>query len=418
MTNRVFTFICFSFLPYFIIGQGKSELRILWDKNASSISNAENLITIHKALSILQDDHIKNSHWIENNWKRKSLGIAYRLSKTILLDFQIDYLVFLTQHEFFGHGYRYRQFDLENNSYFVRPFFPYADGKGFAYFGTPSYDREFGIDELTLMSIGGIEANNILASRLKDKWLLSGQIKYRESLLYFINFHGATSYIFNTKLFPNIEDPSSNDVFSYLNNINFKAGIQDEKSYLITLDQLTIQSSINLINTYQLFAAYTYLKKYLIDGEDTFDLPMFNMREIKWLPAIQYNLSPFGGSFILTNTFLKDDILFELSSNYGKNKANTFGGGGIAIKDKINDSFTLKVKVNFWTQPELILGGQSLKTVTQRTGLGIVSEVDYKPKFSGSTRIHTEFGYKSTGYWEGEKLDKGIILRMGLSIYN
>jgi hypothetical protein len=167
---------------------GQNDIVLIWDKDASAISNAQNLLSIHKILYQFQNEHIQLKYWDERNFKGKSLGIGYRFAKTILLDYQIDYLAHLYQHEVFGHGYRFRAFGYTGNSYNINLIPPYGKGGGFARSGTLDAGREIGEHESIMISSGGMEASAILSRTLRKRWLIRGEINYRESLPFLSGF--------------------------------------------------------------------------------------------------------------------------------------------------------------------------------------------------------------------------------------
>ncbi len=98
-----------------IFGQNPNIL--VWGEAYHVKSNAFNLITAHDALGEYKDRFLKKTYWNEKNWKGKTMGVGYRIAKSVLFDIQLDYLTYIIQHEVYGHGSRYREFGLRRNSY-------------------------------------------------------------------------------------------------------------------------------------------------------------------------------------------------------------------------------------------------------------------------------------------------------------
>lgn len=396
---------------------GQSDLNFLWDKHQSSVANAENLISLHRILYEFENKTIKPSYWKENNFGGKILGVGYRFSKTILLDYQIDFLVHLLQHELFGHGYRYREFEYEDNSFNLNLAPPYGTGGGFARRGTPDYNRQLGQHEEIAIRSGGMEAAAVLARSLRRKWLIRGEINYRESLLYLSTFHDYSVYIIGTKLFDAGEEPR-NDVNNYLRAANASYGFTREENYQLSLKELAINSSINLVNTFQLFALYTYLKVYVYDGEESFTYPTIGLGKTEWVPAVRFGLTPFGSEFIIENHLKSEKAIWEFDVRIGDNKLDNFWGGGVSYFKEISDKLLVSTNADFWHQPAMELGGETTFKTNRGIGGRLIGEINLHFNDSFPVGIYGQAGYKSTGFIEGERLDRGLIIRIGASFRN
>lgn len=410
---RIILFIVFS-LSLAGISFGQNDYVFLWDKNASSISNAENLLSVHRIIYEFEKKTIRLKYWDERNWKRKVLGMGYRFTKTVLIDFPIDYLVHIHQHEIFGHGHRYREFEYEDNSYNIELSPPYGSGSGFAVRGSPSYARNLGTHEEIAIRSGGMESGAVLANTLKRKWLKEGAINYRESLLYLSTFHDYYTYIFVTQ--SGRFDVPGNDVSNYLRTVNGSYGINDESLYQLTLDDLSKSVSINLANTFQLFSAYAYFKIYLLDGKEKFQYPSINIGNLKWLPAIRFGLTPFGSEMIVENYLKNDRSLLTFDIRIGDNKLDNFWGGGVSFYRNISDKIQFTSYANFWVQPAMELGGTSVFNTKEGFGGRLLGEINLHFGHSFPLGLYGQLGYKSAGFLEGEQLNKGLILRLGMSI--
>jgi len=384
---------------------------LVGDQYGSSIISAENLLTVHKGIYSFQDNHLKNSYWKEDNLGKKTLGITYRLGKTVLLDSPLDQLFFLIQHEVFGHGYRYRNYEFEKSRYTINIGFPYGPGNGVAYSG--AWERPLGQHEDILIRTGGMEANAVLGTKIREKWLRNGHIHYRESLLYGININNFPLYVWSTKLSKK-EVSSGNDVAAFLSRINAYNGFPSIANYELTLDDLAKNTLINLLNPYNYFAAYTYLKTYLLDAEEEFPLPMISLGTTKWLPSIRASITPFGSEFLIENHFLNDKNLLELSWRQGVSPFDKFYGGGVKWNRRFKDLLNAQMAIDFWDQPAMSLGGTERFMTKEGFGGRLMTTLDYQFGKEIPVGVHLEMGYKSTGFIEGEILNKGLIFRFGL----
>ena len=109
----------------------------LFDKNFSCISSSYNIISLHQFLVYQQNKLLKPKLFHERSLPRKTFGILYRISKGILIDMLIDEYLMLVQHEVFGHGDKFREFNLINHTYEMNPFWPYGGGNGWAWADYP-----------------------------------------------------------------------------------------------------------------------------------------------------------------------------------------------------------------------------------------------------------------------------------------
>lgn len=259
------------------IVSAQTSLILNWDIYKSPIASAENLLTAHHAAYKFTESKIKTKYWEEDKWHKKLGGIGCRLTKSILLDNQVDWLVHIHQKHVFGTGFRYREFGFQRNSYKLNLFLPFGGGAGFARSGSLAFSRRFGVHENAAILIGGMEGAAVLSDKLRDKWLQSGEIHYRESLLFLASFHDYTANIYWIIL--TSEDGRMNSinpmeaVNNFLKNVNGQHEFEEEKDYQLTINDLGVRSSIDLINTFHLFAVFTYVNRYLVEGDKSFKYP-------------------------------------------------------------------------------------------------------------------------------------------------
>lgn len=403
--------VCFLFLPVIILAQ--SSLILNWDKHKSSIATAENLITLHDVFYKFTDSKIKTKYWEEDKWHKKLGGMSYRFAKSILLDNQANWLVHIHQHEIFGHGFRYREFEMKGNSYKVSLFPPYGGGGGFAVRGRADYNRRFGAHENIAMITGGMEASAVLSERLRNKWLQNGEIHYKESLLFLSSLHDYTAYIYSTILFSR---GGGGDPFNFVRAVNRQYGFDTSEDYQLTINDLSQRTSVNLINTFQFFAVYTYIKTYLIDGDKTYKYPMFNIGKTDWLPSIRFGLTPFGSEFIIENFLKMDKSLTQVRLRLGDGKLDNFWGGGVSYRRDWTSKLNINAIADFWIQPSMELGGEVRFDTKQGLGGRLIVEVNQQFNPDIPVGLFAQLGYKTTGFYPGETLNKGVIARIGISL--
>ncbi len=391
---------------------------LIIDKNLTSYAAAEDLITIHKAIYTVEGKFLKPKLFSEVKWYKKLSGIGYRLGKSILVDLPIDHLLLLAQHEIYGHGARYREFDYFNNHFNLNLPPPYDNGGGIAFKGEWEYDgiRITTNNENSAIYSAGMEGNTVLAQAMIPVWLGKQSINYRESYFYFSNRHNITLYIWSTYYLEKhgCRATDGNDVKSYIYYVNAN-NYHSHNPY--SIEDLSKQVFINLFDPFQIYALYTFFKTYLWDGNEEQKIPMIPLGSLKYLPSFHLGLTPFGTEFYFDNYFVADKRIFTGYYRQGDNRFSKFYGFGIKSYNLIiNNYLSLNAEAGIWNQPSLVLGG---KTETEtNSGFGGLFSVTLLPKIikgDNPVSLYTQIGYKSSGYLEGERLDEGLILKLGLS---
>ncbi|MEM1326746.1 MAG: hypothetical protein AAGI23_12365 [Bacteroidota bacterium] len=401
--KSIFTLFVFS-LFYFTSAQSQDSYSLLWDRYGSAITSAENLYTLHAATYAFKDRYLKHSYWDESTKKGKALGIGYRLGKTVLVDFQIDYFAVLFQHEVFGHGYRYREFGFERNSYNILVGPPYSKGGGFASRGRSL--RDIYLDEHSTMSFGGSESNTVFANTIRDYWWTTNTISYSSTLLYGMTRHDLTRYILRTKY---LEERG--DVVAYAIFLKERENADGQS----IIDDAARHTLINLLDPYSYIAGIAYLK-YLINAEEEMTLPTLHLGNVDWLPTVQFNLTPFGGEFQLVNSFRTQRTMWHTTFRHGDNRFENFWGIGGQWLQLPSKKLQVGATLDLWQQPSSRIGraGADSEIVT-RDGLGGRVIGHLRLPLTQALQMRADVGYKTTGYTLGEALDRGLILRVGLS---
>jgi len=385
------------------------------DKSKSAQVGASGLLVLHRGVCVLENRYLRTRWFHENGFGKKALGVSYRLGKTILLDDPLDHLAILVQHEVFGHGARYREFGYSGNTYELNLVPPYGDGRGRTIPGRSSANRIVPADEQIAMTIGGCEANTLLSNSVRDKWLHRGSMNYRETVVYLFACNDLSAYILRTRY--EAETSGENDILNYLRLINRRHGYPGTDDYLLTLDGLRKQVLVNTLNPFQYFSLYTYFATYLWAGEESYEFPMLSLWNMKYLPSCRLGLTPFGSEFRFENLIVSSEKTINFAFRYGVPTFHDFWGLSLKADNLIhNRNLSVNVSLNIWHQPSLLLGGS---TVTWgKAGLGgalsgtIFWNMLEKDSF---VNLAAQIGHKTTGFVEGEKLDKGFFGRIGIS---
>jgi hypothetical protein len=393
----------------------QSDKEIIFDSRQSEVFGAKNLTALHSVLYHFQDKIIPDTLFRENKWWKKSGGFVYRMARLWLFDAQVDYLIALSQHEVFGHGARFREMGYNSNSFHLGLFFPYGSGHGFANHGGWTPGNIITLQESLTATFGGNEGNLVLANNLGNQMLLDRSIHYRQAVLYLISQNNLISYIWYSRLNTKYWNTSNNDIKNYISETKFIYGSRG-KAY--TIRSLSEQSLLTLANPLQLYAAYTILVKYGIQGKKKWDhIPMIPLGSVRYLPALGYDLTPFGSRYHFFNYVAYYNYKFSADISYADNRYFDYYGLSITAFDILYLSwFRMNATLEGWNQPELELNQNTpLKTNSKLGGLASV-ELFLHPLFlKNQLSVYLQIGYKTKGYSAGEPLDHSLILRYGLS---
>jgi hypothetical protein len=392
-------------IPYSLMLDGKYSEKI----------GANNILTFHRVVYGLENSYIGVSWFKEDSPIKKSVGLTFRLFKSVFIDNILDHLSMLAQHEVFGHGARYREFGYSHNRFSLHPFFPYGDGHGWASTGQPEPGRKITLHERTAMNFGGSESNRILSNMLRYNWLRRGGIDYRESILYLLTSNDLRIYILRTKY--GLRGEAGNDVLSYLRNINAFEGYPGENNYRLTVDDLAGHIWIDFFSPFQYYSLFTYFVTYLWEGKERSPFPMIDLLGMKYLPSFRLGLTPFGSEFYWENFLVQENKVFNIYFRYGDPTFHRFWGCGAEAVNLIqNRRYSLTTRVDVWHQPSLFLGGKVLKQTRGGWGGALMATLFFKIfKDNPLCSLVAQVGYKSSGYLEGEKLGRGFMVRAGLS---
>lgn len=394
---------------------GQSASQLLYDEKQSMQVGAANLITLHHALYQFTDKYVRDTLFAENTIFRKATGAGYRLAKLALLDHPIDQFMSLTQHEVFGHGFRYREFEYESVFYNLKIGFPYGRGGGYA--GSWGARIPPTAQERNVLNSGGVEANRILADNITYQVLLDDEIHYRQGLLFYIAQNNLLRYLWSSRNGTRTLD-GSNDMSNYINGINGMYGVGLTDKYSLT--KLSNQSLITFINPMQAYALYSILYNYIIKGEKRMKrLPMIRVSNLGYLPALNYSLTPFGSQYHFINHVKYKQTLISADFTAGDRTFNDFYGVSLKGFNLINkQKLSLNVHADLWNQPELELEEYTTVKHSNTMGGAIKTDIIYKPlKRDNRMGLFIQIGYKSKGFVMGEMLAETHILRFGLSMH-
>ncbi|MES2272587.1 MAG: hypothetical protein V4487_00145 [Chlamydiota bacterium] len=394
--------------------------KISWDIHFSPYAGGEDLLFAHRLVERCQTYLTGKSPIV---YSKSSYARMWRLSELILLWLPANYMAMVVQHEVFGHGYRIRDInrgraEVRGYSFNAPP--PYGGGGGATSY---RFSEDLTTTEESAISIGGVEATAILAQLTKLKWLGSGRIDPRQSILYLLSQHDLNLYIGSLKTQGTL---SGHDIHGYIDALNYTY-----PDNLLSGARLRSLSWINLADPFTFYAIYSWFH-YLSSGKES-AIPMIGSC---YLPGLRLGLTPFGPEVFFENYFLqKKQPLYVYFKGGHHAKNNYYGLGFYAPYFWIRKKWTLGARLDLWHQPKLLLEPGTIPT-TQ-------IDFDQKPstqdplypysdrhaeRFGGAGSLiasyqgesslgyEVEGGYKSEGFLPGYSLRASPVVRLGCTL--
>jgi len=160
--KKIFTFLLVSSSLF-------SNQALIIDRYFSPYMGAYDLLFTHRALTNLAD------YAQIETYRDSTKHVWGRALEQLIVWAPLNLLGAVTQHEFFGHGYRGRELGYAPSKYKITP-----------WVGSTSFDsiESMRIGEVQAINIAGIQAEAILARQAKMNWIQCGAIDGRLSTLY------------------------------------------------------------------------------------------------------------------------------------------------------------------------------------------------------------------------------------------
>ncbi len=331
----------------------------------------------------------------------------------------MDGFIALSQHEVFGHGARFREFEYEKNSFNLNLYPPFGNGSGFSQYGTLKKGyKSPTTQEYMAINIGGVDGEMLLANNIASQTLLDDTLHYRQGLLYVITQNNLLLYLWHTRYTKPENILPGNDMINYMNGINYFYPHTTDKTY--DIKKLSNQSLISFANPLQIYSAFSILYTYGIKGQKPLKkIPMIKFGTLRYLPAFNYSLTPFGSQYHFINYIRYRSMLFSGDFNMGDNTFNKFFGLSIKGYNIVNKKrITFNLHLDVWNQPELELEKYSLEKLENKIGEAIKMDLMLRPlNRQNKLGLFVQTGYKTKGYLMGETLAESFILRYGISLH-
>lgn len=384
----------------------QSDNLIIIDKNFSSYVGSENTISLNKFLYEIEERTLKPKLSSESTPPKKVFGICYRSLKTLLLDYPTIQLLWIIQHEYFGHGYKGRELNFKNINYIIAFPFPYGEGNGHTRF-----DQNINMvtsHEMSAIYYSGSQATSIVTNSLRLRFVKNKSINYRESMHYLISFSDLTKYVLSTNY---KTAKNSNDIVNYI-DVTYHGRSREAE-----LKKLKRKVIVNFLNPFPYLSLYTFFKTYFWKGNSENSLPMVPFWGVDYLPSFRFGLSPYGYEICSEHYLRTSNNVINFYCRYGEPGLHKNWGSGLYVSNLFSASFiSFDGYFHIWKQPELLTSHSQYSSKTENYGYAVLLTGFFPPMKRKHFNFLVQIGVKSRGFLEGENLSRDTIVRVGLSL--
>ncbi|MFC1527523.1 hypothetical protein ACFL5D_02105 [Candidatus Neomarinimicrobiota bacterium] len=392
---------------------------ILFDSNQSMRSGVESILAIHKGVTKIEDKLLGTSWFDTNNFAGKSGNVIGRFAKYFLVDIPINFSFIHFNHEYYGHGGRYREFDLRKIDYQFNSPPPYGPGGGYAHISR--WPENFNIQKKITIWQGGVETHDLLNKNLSLNWISRGESYYNENILYLWTWQDRFQYIQNFDTLPSNINGALYDPEGYIWLLNHNAGVDNPENLIMSLDDLQKKDMLNLINPFVWYSLYAQLKTYIFDGNTTASLPTLKFSEFNYLPSLRTTLTPFGPEYHLENYVKYKNIVSLIDLSIGDQTFyENWWGLGINLNNIYRkNQYSADVYFNAWNQPIIELDNEfsTLEKDEMGYAFSLRSRFDITNQHL-QISIIAELGYKTSGFIQGYSIEASPIILLGVGLSN
>lgn len=387
-----------------ILGKAQSRYNIIYEKQLGQNFTGENINTGFHLLDYADSLFIpKKIIKTENNFA-KVINPIFRFSKLFLSNYLITDYAMTMNHERFGHGYRMLEAggSITKIVYNMPP--PFSNE--FSYINA-TYPENFTIQQELMYVLGGSETNLVLTDVMRKNILLDERFNYNFGLAYLYGSNdmpGYTAFITN---------PAA-DPIQYRQNINQLYGAE-----LLTREKMRTYSFIALLtDPINFYAFKSVFYDYIIKGRHSSRIGMIKLsNRLKYLPRFRFEYTPYGPELVYQNYFkLNSKLLLFSFSHSDPDLPNSWRVLANIWNIKLSNQISLNLSGQIWDQPNIEFYQNDKLIAFEGFGAQFISTVNYDiSKDKNLYGFTLQAGYKSTGYAIGEQLNKGLIIRGGLT---
>ena len=387
-----------------ILGKAQSRYNIIYEKQLGQNFAGENINAMFHLFDYADSLFIpKKIIKTENNFA-KVINPLFRFSKLFLTNYLITDFAMTMNHERFGHGYRMLEVggSIDEVVYNMPPPF----NNEFSYISL-NYPSNFTKQQEIMINLSGSETNLIATDIMRKNILLDESFNYNYGLAYLYGSNDMPGYT------AFITDPNA-DPNRYRNNINDLYGGEP-----LTHNKMKAYSFIAIFtDPMNFYALKSVFYDYIIKGRHSSRVGMIKLtKRLKYLPRFRFEYTPYGPELVYQNYFKLDSKLMQFSFSHSDAALpNSWRFSANIWNLKSSDHLSFNLSGQIWNQPNIEFYQHDKLIASEGLGGQFISTVNYDiSKDQNLYGFTLQAGYKSTGYAIGEQLNKGLIIRGGLT---
>jgi len=387
-----------------ILGKAQSRYNIIYEKQLGQNFAGENINAMFHLFDYADSLFIpKKIIKTENNFA-KVINPLFRFSKLFLTNYLITDFAMTMNHERFGHGYRMLEVggSIDEVVYNMPPPF----NNEFSYISL-NYPSNFTKQQEIMINLSGSETNLIATDIMRKNILLDESFNYNYGLAYLYGSNDMPGYT------AFITDPNA-DPNRYRDNINDLYGGEP-----LTRDKMKAYSFIAIFtDPMNFYALKSVFYDYIIKGRHSSRVGMIKLtKRLKYLPRFRFEYTPYGPELVYQNYFKLDSKLMQFSFSHSDAALpNSWRFSANIWNLKSSDHLSFNLSGQIWNQPNIEFYQHDKLIASEGLGGQFISTVNYDiSKDQNLYGFTLQAGYKSTGYAIGEQLNKGLIIRGGLT---
>lgn len=373
--------------------QSTAPTPLLVDRNMSPAAGATVTIAVGRLVAHGEDRFVPLRLFEDKGKLRHAANATYRLAKLALFDEPQENWFRVANHEVFGHGARLRELFDGHIGYYLPPPPPYGRGGGATFF---EFDRPPTVEEVLAVTVGGMEANYMMARALAQDAVADGQWHYRDARRYLYGEYDTIRYIRGT----HDVEKQGHDVGDFLRTYNAVASDMGEES--LSARTLRRRVLVSFANPMIAYSYYSTFISYVWSGQANAPVPTLHVGATRYLPMAHFHLTSFGTEWIIDNMFVRNGRFVDATISAGDTiGARTWGIGLQGTRLASFRQWTIDGEGHLWRQPEW---GGEFAAAAQR-------QVAHRA--AHSVALVVQAGFKTNGFLAGERLHQGAFVRVG-----
>jgi len=270
------------------------------------------------------------------------------------------------------------------------------------------YPVNFTQQQELMINLGGSETNLVFSDILRKNVLLDGKFSYNYSIAYLYASNDAPGYT------AFISNPASDHIRYREGLNNFYGGNSP-----LTLKKMRRYSFLSLFtDPINFYALKSIFFDYLVKGKGSADIKMIGLSErFKYLPRFRFENTPFGPELVYQNYFKWDSKLIQLNFSHSDGSFNSSWRIDTKMWNiQLGNKLSFNISGELWNQPLIDFYVDDVLQQSQYLGSKLTLTANYDIVNSNNLLgLTLQIGYKTRGYSLGEQLDRGLVLRSGLT---